>query len=1058
MKCKYFLVSTSEKAGIIRSCRSEEERWQSVVSVSRVQLEQITMVGKTIKKAKASKKIAKMIKPQENVSQNNPGFPIIAIGASAGGLEAFEQFFRHMPNNSGMAFVLVSHLDPGHASMLTEILQRTTSMTVVEAQNHVIVLPNRVYVIPPNCNMEIVNGALRLTALKERRGQRMPIDLFMRSLANELGEKAVGVILSGTGTDGTFGLRAVLGAGGVSFVQDPAEAKYDGMPLSAVRSGLATYVLPAEKLPEQIQAYVKTLFEDKKNKPAPPLGIASDNLNNIITLLLSQTGHDFSQYKQSTIRRRVERRMTIHGIVKTETYCRYIKEHPKEAQILFKELLINVTSFFRDPEVFEILKNDMLPKLFEGKPENYVFRVWVVGCSTGEEAYSLAILFREYMDKCRREYKIQIYGTDLDEDAVKTARGGVYPTNIAMDVSQKRLQQFFVKEENGFRVKTEIREMLVFAGQNVIKDPPFTKLDLVSCRNVLIYLEPKIQNRIIQIFHYALKPGGALLLSPSESIGNHSDIFTTVSRKWKLYQTERSIDSTRMVRAAALSWTGGHGGVRVEDTMQKAKTNNFAEVAKRELLQSYAPASVITDEKGNILYVHGDTGKYLRPAPGQASLNIIEMAREGLQFELRTAIHNAASKKRAVVLNDLHFGTQVVKIIVRPITDPAVNMKSLMINFQDPLPCVKIKPARIKQPSMCGESKRVAELKKEILYTRENLQASIEELQASNEEIKSANEELQSTNEELQSTNEELETSKEELQSVNEELVTVNAELHAKIEQITGIQNDLRNLLDNTNNGTIFLDDALSIKRFTYNAADVFRLVSSDVGRPLGDIKSNLEGGVDLVEDARIVLDSLASREKEVRTTGGKFYQARILPYRTLDNVIEGVVLTFSDITELKRVEAAEVTAREYAERVLDAIREPLIVLDNEKKVISAGDSFYRTFRVTPEETIGRSLYELGNRQWNISALRELLDTILPRHAKFENFEVEKEFPGIGHRKMLLNALRIPGKTDEMPLILLAIEDITEILPVADQPHGSKRERKKRKMKIDEKRNKGQAQ
>lgn len=963
------------------------------------------------------------------------GFPIIGMGASAGGLEAFEQFFRRMPADSGMAFVLVPHLDPGHASLLTEILQRNTAMPVVEAQDQMVVAPNQVYVIPPNRDMTIFHGALQTSVPEGPRGQRMPIDLFLRSLADEQGEKAIGMILSGTGTDGTLGLRAIHGAGGVCFVQDPATAKYDGMPASAVRNDLATYVLPIDQMPDQVLAYVKTLFEQKV-KPVPPAKEAAVGARTRIMLLLrARTGHDFSLYKPSTIGRRIERRMAVHSIEDMDSYARYLQEHPQEVQILFKELLINVTSFFRDPAAFATLKKEVLPRLFEHKPEPYVFRVWVVGCATGEEAYSIAILFREHMDEVKQEFKVQIYSTDINEDSIARARAGLYPVNIAIDVSSERLKRFFIKEEAGYRIKKEVREMVVFAVQNVTKDPPFTKMDLVSCRNLLIYLEPELQGRVIPAFHYALKPGGVLFLSPSESIGTFTDLFEPLNKKYKIFQATSSPASARALMSRGLVWAGHPAGRGMEEAGKPAKELNVAELTKRALLQAYAPPSVVTDERGNILFVHGDTGRYLQPAPGQPSLNVIDMAREGLQLELRTAIHTAATQKTLVRCKALSVktngGLHGVDLTVKPLLDQEATPGALIVSFQEVAPPAPEKPARARRTAGKGKGKglalarRVEELEQEIIYTKENLQASIEEMQASNEELKSTNEELQSTNEELQSTNEELETSKEELQSVNEELVTVNAELQAKIEQLAEMQNDMKNLFDSTSIGTIFLDDRLAIKRFTREATTVYRLVASDVGRPLSDIKSNFEG-VELLEDARAVLDSLVPRDRQVRTTDKTWHLIRMLPYRTLDNVIEGVVLTFTDITTLKRAEEAFQSARDYAENIVDTIREPLIVLDGELKVVSASRSFYHTFRVTPEESVGCHLYELGNRQWDVPQLRELLETTLTRGTGFEDIEVTHDFPSIGRRTMLLNARRVAGKNGEARLILLALEDITD--------------------------------
>ena len=948
------------------------------------------------------------------------GFPIVGLGASAGGLEAFEQFFHELPRDTGMAFVLVPHLDPGHVSVLTEILQRSTAMPVVEAQDQMAVAPNGVYVIPPNRDMAIFHGTLQLSVPEQPRGHRMPIDAFLRSLAEDQGEQAIGVILSGTGTDGTLGLRAILGAGGISFVQEPATAKYDGMPASAIQAGYATHVLPAEKMPEALVASTHTLAVRQEVPPSETSG-----LNRILMLLRSSTGHDFSQYKKSTIGRRIERRMSKQNIEDTEVYARYLKEHPAEVQSLFKELLINVTSFFRDPEAFATLKKDFLPQLFAGKPEGYVFRVWVAGCATGEEAYSIAILLREFMDETGQEFKVQLYSTDLNEDAIAMARAGTYPPNIVQDVLPERLRRFFVKEEAGYRVKKEIREMVVFAIQNVIKQPPFTKLDLVSCRNLMIYLEPELQSTLIRAFHFALKPGGMLFLSPSEGIGNRPDLFAPLSRKWKLYRVTHSVATTRAVMASDLSWAAGSDVKAPEETAKKAKETDFAELTKRVLLQSYAPASVVTDLEGNILYVHGETGKYLRPAPGQATLNVVEMAHEELQLELRTAIHSAASQGAPTFGRELSVKTngdfQTVSFSVRPLPDPDAGEGLLLLSFQDVAHAAPGKSARGKRAARSVDARYIEELQRDVAYTKENLQATIEEQQASNEELKATNEEMQSTNEELQSTNEELETSKEELQSVNEELVTVNAELQAKIDQLAGMQNDMKNLLDNINIGTVFLDEHLVIRRFTREAGRVYRLVASDVGRPLGDIKSDLEGE-DLLAEAQAVLETLVPYEGEVRSTGNAWYLARIQPYRTLDNVIEGVVLTFVPLTEMKHVQEALRQARELAEGIVDTVREPLIVLDGDLQVVFASRSFYQRFHVAPGETVGRPLYELGNHQWDIPTLRELLETVLPRDRSFDGYAVEHDFPVIGRCKMLLSARRIVGKTGDTHLILLAME------------------------------------
>jgi two-component system, chemotaxis family, CheB/CheR fusion protein len=712
-----------------------------------------------------------------------------------------------------------------------------------------------------------------------------------------------------------------------------------------------------------------------------------------------------------------------------EVYGRYLKKHPAEVRTLFKELLINVTSFFRDPEAFVALKQDVLPQLLAAVPLDDAIRVWVVGCATGEEAYSIAMLLREFMDETHREFKVQIYSTDLDDDAIAIARAGVYPPNVAVDLSAERLRRFFVKEDAGFRVKKEIREMVVFAVQNVIKDPPFTKLNLVSCRNLLIYLEPELQDQLIRLFHYSLLPGGVLFLSPSESIGTHPDLFQALNRKWKLYRTLPSAAATRALiiheRAPRAGGDGNDEGSG--ETLNKAKVTDFSELTRRALLQSYAPASVLVDTMGNILFVYGETGKYLRPAPGQASLNVVDMARDGLQPDLRLAVHAAATQGTILLRREVSVtmdgAAHTVRLSVRPLAGADRGNPPILVCFEDVASPPPAKKSRKLGSAGARDAQRIEELERELVHARDSLRATIEEAQTSHEDGKSANEELQSTNEELQSTNEELETSKEELQSVNEELTTVNAELQAKVEQLIDMQNDMKNLLDNVNVGTIFLNQQLLVRRFTREAQRVYRLVPTDVGRPLADIKSDLSD-IDLMKQAQQVLDTLVPFEREVRTDGGASFLVRIQPYRTLDNVIDGVVLTYTDITQRVKAQAAVEAARNLAEGIVNTVREPLVVLDSELRVVTASRSFYQRFRAKPEETLGRALFELGDRQWDIKALRDLLQTIVRQDEPFENLTVEQEFPSIGRHQMLLNARRVIGDGNTI-LVLLAIEDVS---------------------------------
>lgn len=959
--------------------------------------------------------------PATGAAEGAERFPIVGFGASAGGLEAFEQFFRAMPADSGLAFVLVQHLDPSHASILTEILQRSTAMPVVEAQDQMAVQPDQVHVIPPNRDMAIFHGSLQLSVPTEPRGQRMPIDAFLRSLAADQGENAVGVILSGTGTDGTLGLRAVFGAGGLCLVQDPASAKFPGMPDSAIKAGYATRVLRPEQMPQALLDGTRPL--PIRAAIAAPSPAASGGLGKILMLLRSATGHDFSQYKKSTLARRVERRMAQNGIDDAEVYVRFLKEHPPEVHALFRELLINVTSFFRDPQAFAALKADVLPALLAGKPEGYVLRVWVAGCATGEEAYSLAMLLRESMEATQRDFKVQIYATDLDEEAIAVARAGLYPPNIAQDVPPERLHRFFTSEDNGLRVKKDVREMVVFAVQSVIKDPPFMRLDLLACRNLLIYLEPELQNRLIPTFHYALKPAGVLFLSPSESIGEHTDLFEPIDRKWKMYRAKPRAASIRALVASGPSWMATTG-LTAPHRDHRPKELHYAELTKRTLLQCFSPAAVLTDLQGDILYVHGETGRFLRPAPGQPTHNVVDMAREGLQPALRETLRQAADEGWPALSRELSISAdghvQAMILGVRSLPDPDASHRLLLISFQELQGPVPAKPARSPRRGSSAATLRIADLERELAYATESMKAMLEEQQTSNEELKSTNEELQSTNEELQSTNEELETSKEELQSVNEELQTVNAELQTRIEQMSGMQDDMKNLLDNIRIGTIFLDRKLLIRRFTRDATRVYRLVATDIGRPLADIRSELQGG-DLLADAQAVLDSLVPIERELSSAGGTWYLVRIQPYRTVDNLIDGVVLTFSDVTERVRAIAAR-KARDIAEALVDTVNDPLLVLDDKLRVLSANSAFHREFGGDAPAALGRPLFEISDRQWDFPELHELLEKVLPKDRSFVRRPIEHDFPGLGLRRLELSARRIVEPSGAGNLMLLAIE------------------------------------
>jgi two-component system CheB/CheR fusion protein len=838
-------------------------------------------------------------------SPASPSFPIVGIGASAGGLEALEQFLGRVPAGSGMAFVIIQHLDPTYRGIMSELLQRTTSMKVIQVKDRTRVRPDCVYVIPPNKDMSILHGVLHLLEPAAPRGLRLPIDFFLRSLAQDQQERSIGVILSGMGSDGTLGLRAVKEKAGVVLVQEPATARFDGMPRSAVNAGLADIVAPAEELPGKIIAYLKRtpliarpelVLEDKTQSA----------LEKVVILLRAHTGHDFSLYKRNTLYRRIERRMGIHQIDKIAAYVRCLQENSQELDLLFKELLIGVTSFFRDPTAWEQVCRQALPALLASRSPGHALRAWVPGCSTGEEAYSLAIVFKEAEEQAqpKAKFALQIFATDLDREAIDKARQGIYPENIAADVSRKRLRRFFSKEEHGYRVIKEIREMVIFASQNLIMDPPFTKLDILSCRNLLIYLTPEMQKKLIPLFHYSLGPDGILFLGTAETIGGFTDLFAALDGKMRIFRRRESALPPEKVEFPSAFAVAPRGGSEARQAPRPPLS--LQALADGMILQRYSPPAVLATDKGDILYINGRTGKYLEPAAGKANWNIFAMAREGLRYELAGAFQKALRQKGPVMLRRLRVGTdggeQYVDLTIQAIEETEPLRGLVMIIFTDvPAPVETKAPGRIGKAPV--RSARLAEVERGLGRARAELQATREEMQTSQEELKSANEELQSTNEELQSTNEELTTSKEEMQSLNEELQTVNAELQAKVDDLSHVNSDMKNLLNSTDVATLFLDGDLKVRRFTTSATKIIKLIPADVGRPITDLASDLRSSR-LAEDAREVIRTLIPAEKPIRARDGHWFSVRIMPYRTLDDRIDGVVITFMDITAAKTLEA----------------------------------------------------------------------------------------------------------------------------------------------------------
>jgi len=826
---------------------------------------------------------------------------IVGVGASAGGLEALELFFTHVPPESGVAFVVIQHMDPTHPAMLSEILQGRTLMKVVEASDDDKASPNCVYVIPPNKDLSIIDGHLHLINPVAERGFRLPIDDFFIALAKDQTQHAVGIILSGMGSDGSLGLAAIKQNGGLTVVQSPDSAKFDSMPINAINMGCVDIITEPQMMWNQIVNLLNQRLVGMPSKIDSILTLKSQSaLEQIIILLRERTGNNFSLYKKNTIYRRIERRMALHKIESIATYVDYLRNNQQELDLLFKELLIGVTQFFRDPTVWDVLKKDVLTTLLLNYNGETPVRAWVAACSTGEEAYSLAIVFKEALASLDSviPVKLQIFATDLDQDAIEIARRGFYSNSIKADISTDRLEKFFTADGNGYRINKEIREMVIFAPQNIAMDPPFTKLDILCCRNLLIYLNQELQNKLIPLFYYTLNNNGVLLLGNAETISGFNHLFSVIDNKSRLYRQiphtlPVGVDfPTKYSQVLPLNQTGD---------VKLPGLGNFQTLAEQLLLQRYTPAAVIVNNVGDILFISGRTGKYLEPAAGKANWNIHAMAREGLRFELSAALKQAQHQTEAVKINGIkiesHSDSQLANLTVELINKPEALNGMLIVIFTDT-------PRSTHKKSSGPVDKLEHEnLQNELQRTREQLQSTYEEMQSSQEELRSTNEELQSTNEELQSSNEELVTSKEEMQSLNEELQTVNAQLQTKLDDLSRASNDLNNLLNSMEIATVFLDNALNIRRFTSNCTKIFKLISSDLGRPLSDISNDLEYP-QLQQDVEEVLRTLIFKEQQIKASTQRWFKVRIMPYRTHDNIIDGVVITFIDISETKHLEA----------------------------------------------------------------------------------------------------------------------------------------------------------
>lgn len=957
-------------------------------------------------------------------------FPVVGIGASAGGYEACAEFLRKLPDDTGMAFVLILHLDPKHKSQLSELLSRSSKIPVMRAGQDMEVKPNQLFVIPENRNMTISGGRLRLHPRKEHEAPPMPIDHFFRSLAHDQQGSAIAVVLSGTGCDGTLGIEAIKGEGGITFAQDDRSSKFHDMPGSAIASGSVDFVLsPGEIAAELCRlAHHPLVGHARATRAAGPETADLDRVlrdthnesNTIFRLLRARTGVDFSLYKQSTLKRRIIRRVVLHKQDSLDQYTRLAESSPGELDALFNDLLINVTNFFRDPHAFKVLKNKVFPRIVKAHTDDSPLRFWVCGCSTGEEAYSLAMALVEYFDQTHSHRAAQIFATDISDVGIEKARAGIYPPNIQQDVSPERLRRFFGKVNGNFQVNKSIRDMCVFARQNVLVDPPFSNLDLVSCRNVLIYFGPMLQRKVVPLFHYALRNAGFLLLGNSETIGASAEHFALMDKKHKIYTKKPNFLRPGFeIPAKTPDFEQKGARSATEPAPQAGKPMDFQQQIERLLLRDFTPPTVVVNSQMDVIYFRGRTSLYLEHAPGTASLSLFKMLRETLTVSVRATISKAVRADAPVK----HGGIELrrnghvyeLAIEVVPFRISPLDERFFAIVFRESPNPLALAPSDTKETpgsSAARLRRELSRVKLDLMATKESMQSIIEEQEATNEELKSANKEIQSSNEELQSTNEELETAKEELQSTNEELTTLNEELQNRNVELSQANNDLQNLLGSVNIPILMVSADLTIRRLTPMAERVFDVIPTDVGRRLHDLRRTLLPS-DLDVTVRKVIDDLTIIEREIQDRDGHWYLMRIRPYRTRENKIEGAVITLLDIDELRR----------SLDVVMSMVHQPLLMLDADLKVRNANPAFLTTFNLEGAEVLGKHFYQVADKQWDNPHLRTLLEEVLPRNRLVKDFIVDGHFPRLGARRFRLNASRFLEEGKGMPLILLAIEE-----------------------------------
>ncbi len=957
--------------------------------------------------------------------QNTNLIPVVAIGASAGGIESFLKILNNLSEETGFAYVFVQHMDPNHKSLLPEILKRETKLPIVQVEDNQKLEANKVFIMPSDADITISKDTLKLLNRPPSSEKHLPIDKFFTALAREQKNHCIGIILSGTANDGTNGLKEIKEVGGFTIVQDPDTAKYTGMPHNAINSLDVDFILSPEAIAAELNRMAHhpyILTDNKKEENVQPEDEGC--LQDIFSMLYSFTQVDFSQYKPNTIKRRINKRMLMHKCDGMGKYSKILETNKNEIEALFHDLLINVTGFFRDPEIYESLKKIVFPKIATAS-QNRAIRIWIPGCSTGEEVYSIAIVLLEFFGKNIRYKNIQIFATDVSEKSIEKARAGVYPESIAEDVSPERLRNFFYKENHGYQINKKIRDLCVFARQDLAKDPPFTKIDFISCRNLLIYFNFNLQKKIINTFHYALNPEGLLLLGNSETIGSFSNLFSLMDRQNKIYMKKHVLDRN--------SFSFSYRKSPERNDFYKIENKNIygdfdvQKEADKVVLSQFTPPALLINDSMEIIQFRGNTESFLRPAPGTASLNLYKMAREELVVEFRTAIHKVKQEQKSVKKDHIQikekngFKTMSFEIIPIKQSDEATELFYLILLTETPGFLSDGGSKSPKKQSKKSESTiEVKQLQQDLKVTKEYLQSIIYDKEAANEELKTTLEELQSSNEELQSINEEMETAKEELQSTNEELTTVNDELQNRNSELSRLNNDLINFLGSVHIPIIILGNDLRIKRFTPMAEKVLNLIPTDIGRPISDLRINLsiENLNDLILE---VIDKLEIKEIEVFDKKDQWYSMRIRPYKTLENQIDGAIIALIDITELKEKIEQIKRIMEYNISILETVREPILVLDKDLNIKTANHSFYNAFKLSPKEVINKYIYSISDGKWNISALRSLLDQIIEKDSSFEDFGFDQEFTESERKKLTLNArkLTIDGQND---MILLAME------------------------------------